>query len=1645
MTVSVGGPGLLVGAQRPRPAPAGLPGLVRLSARRAPASVAVRYAGAELTYDQLETRSDELAERLRGAGGRPGDVAGVCLHRGFDLVISLLAVLKAGMVYLPLDVDDPPRRRAQLLGIARATLALVNAETEELARDIPGVRPIRAETAAAALGAARWAPTVDRAGDHPVYVLFTSGSTGAPKGVRVGTAALVNRLVWMNETFGIHAGDRILQKTPYTFDVSGWEFWCPLIAGAVMVLLPPGEHLDPGRVAEHVADHGVTLCHFVPSMLAEFVRWPAASLCGSLRAVFVSGEELTPGHVRRFRQVSRAELHNLYGPTEAAIDVSWYPCPPGDEAGDRVLIGGPISNCVLLVIGDDGGPADPGAVGELAIGGVPLAHGYVGDSALTEQAFRVAPPWAPVTRIYLTGDLVRQRPEGLEFLGRRDNQVKIRGQRVELSAVEDALREVTGVLDAAVTTVRRGVTAELAALLVLEPDSGGAGAVQAAVRAVLPPGQVPTLLLETDRIPLSSSGKQDRRAVRSIVAAVAAEAAEATPDDDAARWWLEATGSLPSAGTGFLAAGGHSLAAARLAGLIERHRGLRLPLRALLRDDMSLTDLRQWLVRPPREARTGSGAGDSPAAVSAVLSPHQHGLWVWSQMFADYPAYNVTAVLEVDGVLDRDRLWNALDHVVRGHRPLRETFHRQGDQVLRRLHERGCPRMIEGSTATVVTDVLDQHFRADRLPRIAAGIRRGPGTGDVLAVAVDHLVADQRSLDVLLTELAHAYAHADETWPERADEVTPVDAGRRERDLRYWSRRLADAPPLLPLPFALDSPATRSLRGASVDLSLGEAASAAVRRFCADARVTPFALVLRTYARLLARWAGVDDLVVGVPMSGRETPRQQSAVGFHMRTVPIRLRFSDGDLDLAETADALVDGAEHAAVSFEEIVERLARPRDLTNHPVFQVWCNDVSEAASAPDFGGIPARLTDPPARWSLFDLGLYLARDMRGDLRLRLVHRSDRWTPATAEAFLVQCADDLLRTVGADPLRRPGPPPPPPPPPPPEPRRTATDLVDSVLAHGVRHPERPAVTGADVQLTYAEVRRRALQISAALRRTGIGIGEVVAVAAHRSPDLAPVLLGCWHAGAAPLLLDGDAPAGWRADALSAAGATGLIDLAPGRYGDAAASEDPVIATDSRWWSRAPEANAAARALGPVGHLLLTSGTTGAPTTVRLPADALVPALDGYRDMLGLTPDDVFAFTVPPAHDPVFRDLLLPLMMGAQVHVPAPDRAGAHQLVPWLAETAVTVLHLTPAQAVLLAAARPGATLPTLRRVVFHGDVLRYDAVAAMRRLGPAAELYNLYGTTETPQASGLRRIEAAETGTPGERVPIAATAPYRSISVLGPGGPDRIGVLGEIEVRGAGLQLDGSRPASAFRTGDLGRRRPDGLVDVVGRADRQVSVRGHRVSLDGVEAVIRAVAGVRDARVSRSADGSRLLAWWTGGAPATGTAVAAAVSTRLPEAARPAEIHQVETLPMTARGKVDDEALRRGANRRPSATPPFRSGDQVLDRLLQHLTRLRAGTPIGPDDDFFSAGLNSLALLSLHEVIGGDFGDRVRLADLFRFPTARRLAEYVASPAIPGRREPARSAARASVQPDHADEVVLRRAARRTANRFQEKDAER
>jgi amino acid adenylation domain-containing protein len=1189
-----------------------LPELFARQVAASPDAVALVFTGETLSYAALATRAGALAAHLRDLGVGPETIVGLCAERSLEMVIALLAIGEAGGAYLPLDPAYPAERLASLLADAEAPVILAqerlldrlpphSARLVSLDGPVPG--PSESEDGRLAARSARRSPPAGSDGpgtDNLAYVIFTSGSTGKPKGVMNSHRGIVNRILWMQERYGLTAADRVLQKTPYSFDVSVWEFFWPLVTGAKMVLALPGGHQDSSYLVRTIVSEGITVTHFVPSMLGAFLAEPDVERCVSLSKVMASGEALPPELARQFLARTGAELHNLYGPTEAAVDVTWWQCERGPilpgvlpSVLTGVPIGYPVANTEIHLLDPDGNPVPVGVPGELAIGGVQVARGYLRRPELTAERFVPDPfsaspggpdgPGGPGGRLYRTGDLARRRPGGeVEYLGRLDHQVKLRGLRIELGEIETVLRGEPEVR-AAVVLLRedRPGDQRLVAYLVLADARGGeerAAAFAALRRALeerLPAYMVPGVFVALPALPLSASGKIDRRALASRPPqAETADSGQVAPRNDLEARLAEIwAGVLGRARVGvldnFFTLGGHSLLATRLVSRVRQALGIELPLRAVF-EAPTVAALAVLL------QRDGSGAAPplvplsplpplppSPETGELALSFAQERLWFLDQLQPGSASYNVAGAARLTGRLSTAALAAALSSIVERHAALRTTFPAGKGGPVQRIApalELPLPLVDLGGISVGLVDRLAAEEAARPFdlaagPLVRAALLRLGAEEHVLLLTLHHIVSDGWSMGVLLHEIAALYGA---TVAGRPSPLAPLPlqyadfarwqrawlaGGELERQLAWWRDHLAGAPALLALPTDRPRPAVRRFRGGTVPVAFPSALAGRLTALGRDSQATLFMVLLAGFSALLGRLANREDLVVGSPVANRQRAEVEGLIGFFVNTLALRADLA-GEPSFAKLVDRVrtvtLGAYAHQDVPFEKLVEALAPERSLGHSPLFQVVLAFQNAPLVPFELPGLTLEPLPAAAGMAKFDLTLTLgeAGVLGGS---SLDYDRDLFDPATAERLAAQI-ERLLQGAVAEPeagiwdlpllsaaeraqlleiwsgTASPYP-------------REST--VDALFAEqAARTPDAVALAAlagdahGEEQLTYRELAARARDLAAVLADLGVGPEDVVALALPRSPALVIAQLAILGAGGAYLPLDPTNPA---------------------------------------------------------------------------------------------------------------------------------------------------------------------------------------------------------------------------------------------------------------------------------------------------------------------------------------------------------------------------------------------------------------------------------------------------------------------------------------------------------------------------------------
>ncbi|WP_338930416.1 amino acid adenylation domain-containing protein [Streptomyces netropsis] len=989
--------------------------------RRTPDRPAVSDHREVIDYRELDRRSAALAARLVRSGAAADRIVALHLERSVDLAVAIVAVLRAGAAWLPLATADPDSRIQDLLQDSAPVAVLTGdpARLGVLADGIPCLSPRDAEDGVAEAVRIDAAAPTDLA-----YVIYTSGSTGRPKGVLTEHAAIVNRLCWMQDRFQLGPADVVAQKTPYTFDVSVWEFVWPLLTGAQLTFAVPDGHRDPDYLARFMTEHRVTVTHFVPSMLREFLRRLPVGACPELRTVMVSGEAIGQDLAQRFfERLPHVELHNLYGPTEAAVDVTHWPCEPGRPLDEPLPIGRPISGIELLVVDEQGTELPAGETGELCIAGVGVARGYLNRPELTAERF-VPHPADPSRRIYRTGDLASRRPDGAYlYHGRNDRQVKIGGVRIELGEVESALLALPYLDECVVLTQTDAAgTARLAAVAVPAADAGPYDW-RADLARVLPVGSIPATLTIVDAVPKTAHGKADVAALRLLVKPPpTADPPSVEGLEPVERAWVTVLGSdLPH----FFEAGGTSLHAVRLLGNLAEELGVRVPIADFIARP-TLDELRELV------AGASHRPEELPPAVprDGALRPNraQERLWFLQELEPNSTAMSAPSAFRITGAT-REQVTDAFARLLARHEVLRTRYIAVDGEPHAVIAPAGPDLPWADASAGSDPDELTRtqieelaHLPFDLgagAPLRARGISLGPDD-QLLVVATHQIITDGWTWSLLTEDLlalltgnepvagAGRRQIVDHAAWQRGHESDPEHLAAVEESLLHWRTTLAGAPDGLDLPTDAPRPAALGVPADSVDLAWSPGFDDRLRALSREHQVTEFMALLAGYTAWLARISGQETVVVGTPMANRTPEWTDRIAGNFITTVPQRLDIDEDAtfldvLDLARAA--VVDGARHSVVPMERIVADLGGARGADRLPVFQNLFVFQNMPAWRREADGRTVQVHQFPPRHTHYDLKFEVFPFTTG-YEARLVHARGRISAERATVMASQLA---------------------------------------------------------------------------------------------------------------------------------------------------------------------------------------------------------------------------------------------------------------------------------------------------------------------------------------------------------------------------------------------------------------------------------------------------------------------------------------------------------------------------------------------------------------------------------------------------------------------------------------------------------------
>ncbi len=1580
--------------------------------QEAPHREAVRFAGRGITYEELNARANQLAHSLRSEGIGRDSLVTICMDRSIELVVGLLAILKAGGAYVPMDPSYPEERLLYILADSQSKVLLTQrsfaprfADTAEKVIFIDQAEDLSCYS--------KENPEIINTADDLCYVIYTSGSTGKPKGAGNIHKGVVNRILWMHDQYRLDISDRVLQKTPFGFDVSVWEFFWPLMAGATLVMAEPEIHKDAEALASLIEREKIAILHFVPSMLDLFLEADVSAKCGSLKKVFTSGEALSKDIEKRFFNILSAELHNLYGPTEASIDVTYWRCQPHD-AHMTVPIGYPIANTQIYILDEFLQPAPIGSPGELYIGGTGLARGYSNRPELTQEKF-IAHPFQANARVYRTGDLCRFLGDGaIEYIGRIDHQIKLRGFRIELGEIETALRKHPQVKSVAVIAREDVPGQKYLAAYIVSLDQSIEAELISRLQCSLPEYMVPSAFVFLPILPLSPNGKLDVKNLpkpkeqghRSEVPVVLPRnVLESTLREV----WREVLGiQNVCIRNGFFSLGGHSLKAMQLVLRIKRKLNKPISLPEIFSHPTIEQQAELLQSREENDAKEQGLHSDpvnrwEPFLLTDIQKAYLIGRTeafslggIWSHVYAE----------NVRGQIDLPRLENALNLLIQRHDMLRAVILEDGTQRVLIQTPRYRIREEQKEKEQVREEMRSKQWRSDAWPLFDVRV-----SNDRVHFLFDLLIADGTGLEIIFEELSRLYDNKKMDLPPLKityrDCILAMAAQEHEKARKYWFNRIDTLPDAPELPVRNSAQAGPFMRHKG-ELSAKE--WKAVQQRAANAGVSPAAYLVTLYGEAIKAYSRSAHFTLNVMFFNRPPlhPDIDQVVGNFSTTLLLEMDLRDQGSKAQKVQQQLLEDLDHAAFNGIKVLNEKNRRQGgstaVAMPIIFACALNLRPENGSCRvgqrfEWYGktVPYNHLETPQ--VLLDHQVFEEKD--GSLCFHWDVRDGHFCHGVIEAMF-QIYLDLLKEEknskrlplhGHKEIDRISPAP------------AEKCLHEAFFERALQHPERAAVISRKKSLTYGQLAATSLHLSERLETLSLQADDHIAIIMEKGWEQTAAVLGIHAAGAAYLPID---------SALPEARIRNMLSISQAR---AAILQQPLpFEIDIPCFFIELKENAKAFTCkqdpSDLAYTIFTSGSTGVPKGVMIEHKCALNTIDAINRKYGVNENDRCFASASLSFDLSVYDIFGFLSIGASMYIPGNEEDPTTWLQT-IQKHQITIWNSTPALVQILAD-RADLYPPeksTVRVFMMSGDWIPVPLPDRIRKHF-LADVYSLGGATEASIWSNDYPIGKVDLSWPS--IPYGKALANQTMVVLDEElEPRSVWATGMIYIGGIGLARgylnDPEKTAKSFivqprtgqrlyRTGDLGRLHEDGNIEFLGREDLQVKVQGYRIELEEIESAIYRYEGVKQAAariVGKKSEAIRIAAFFTASTAIESSLLEGHLAQLLPSYMIPHQLLQLESFPLSPNGKVDVQALVSKFSGSAATSRVYVAPEGALEESMAEIWSSLLNLPnIGRNDNFFALGGTSFLAFRMVFLMQKELGLAIPIAALFQKGTIAELA---------------------------------------------------
>ncbi|GCF08365.1 non-ribosomal peptide synthetase [Dictyobacter arantiisoli] len=1652
-------------------------------ANQHPDAIAVTFEDEHLSYATLNKLANRLAYRLREAGVKPDMAVGLCAERSLHMVIGLLGILKAGGAYVPLDPAYPQSRLEQIIAQAgiSALVTQVSLQAQLISTPVTTLyieECLRTSVRADQLVTTRCSP------QQLAYVIYTSGSTGVPKGVSLTHQGLVNLMHWQRARSAMGLHNRTLQFTSISFDVSCQEFFATWSTGGCLVLIDQQKRQDTQQLLQYLRIQGIERI-FLPFIalhqLVHVAQEYAEPLPSSLREVITAGEQVQVSHslTAFFKHLPQCRLDNQYGPSETHV-VTAYQLPEEPDAWAALPpIGAAISNCETYILDEQLQLVPIGVAGELYLGGVALARGYWRSADLTAERF-IPHPFSqePGARLYRTGDRARTRADGtLEFMGRRDDQIKVRGYRIELLEIEAVISAHPAVSAAAIgvqNTAGEGIADKrLVAYIVRKPEQPlSLRDLRSFVGERLPQYMLPAALIELERLPLSSSGKVNRRQLPApqVEEMQGSQTEGQEPRNELEElvlqiWKQVLQTEQPGVQDNFFEIGGHSLLATQVVSRLRQLVGVELPVRAIF-EAPTVAQLATLLTH---ELQREQGF-DVPEIVpmprnqNLPLSFTQQRLWFMNLLEPDSTAYSIPIAVRLGGQMDRIALNKALSALIQRHENLRTTFPSQDGQPIQLIDSQPTPQLViidlshlaqeerESVARQMARQEAEQPFNLAHGPLFRSRLLQLAEQEDhALLLTMHHIISDGWSLSILIRELTSLYTAFSQEQPvslpalpvQYADyalwQRSWLQGEVLQRQLDYWKQQLAGVVPL-ELPIDHPRPPIQTFRGARLHLQLPHELHQQLRKLSQQEGVTLFMTLLASFQVLLARYSGQEDIAVGTTIANRTHQEIEGLIGCFINMLVLRVNLSDNPSFielLAQVRTVALQAYSYQDLPFEQVVEALQPQRDLSRSPLFQALFVMQNLPPATEEEQTAPMESENIASEQQVAKLELSVMVVERGQrLNITLGYNTDLFETSTIQRLLAHWQRIMEAIVAAPeqrvaliPLFTPA-----------EREQmlrqqhttqsNASSNSSSLYLHELfeaqveRTPDATAIVLDETHLTYRALNQRANQLAHTLQRQGVKPEERVGIYLERSLEMVIGVLAVLKAGGAYVPLDPTAPRA-RVIRLLQEVRPSLILVSETSRLQLPSSPAKVLFIEREIASLAAGATENPQVqITPdnLAYIVHTSGSTGRPKGIMIAHRGVTNYLHYLSQTYHLGGDSVVLQLPSLTFDASVRDIFGTLTTGAKLVLLHSDEFKEPTAILRQIERhqVTAILSIVPSllRMLLETAQEMRGTYASLQLLLASGEPLflaDYQKVASV--ISPETRLINQYGPTECTMTSTYYTLDLAsyerETVLAGKPIPgMQVYILDHALNLVPPG------IQGDVYLSGPGIarsylnqaEITAERflphPWSTepgerlYQTGDIAHYLPDGNIELSGRSDHQVKIRGNRVELGEIEAALSWHPQVRQSVIliqGAESQEIQIVAYVVmedveDAADARGE-LRSFLQERLPDYMLPAHFVLLAALPLTPNGKVDRRAL---ASLKPDNESArfvqFR--DAIEYQLCDIWSELLNKRPISVMDNFFDLGGHSILAVRMMSHIKRTFNRDLPLATLFQRQTVAELA---------------------------------------------------